>query len=45
VRGTGLVYHGFYYVKNVTHSVKRGEYNESTLVREHPISLVHRVSA
>jgi hypothetical protein len=34
VRGAGLAYDGFYYVKSVTHSIKRGEYKQSfTLTR------------
>lgn len=35
VRGVGNSYDGVYYVKQVTHSIKRGEYKQSfTLVRE-----------
>jgi hypothetical protein len=34
VRGAGLMYDGKYYVKSVTHSIKRGEYKQSfTLAR------------
>jgi hypothetical protein len=29
VRGAGLTYDGFYYVKSVTHDLKRGEYKQS----------------
>jgi hypothetical protein len=29
VRGAGLTYDGYYYVKSVTHNVKRGEYKQS----------------
>jgi hypothetical protein len=29
VRGAGLTYDGFYYVKSVTHNLKRGEYKQS----------------
>jgi hypothetical protein len=35
VRGAGLAYDGRYYVKSVTHNIKRGEYKQSfSLVRE-----------
>ena len=35
VRGVGNSYDGVYYVKQVTHRIKRGEYKQSfTLVRE-----------
>lgn len=35
LRGVGFLHDGFYYVKNVTHNLKRGEYKQSfTLVRE-----------
>jgi hypothetical protein len=35
VRGVGQAYDGVYYVKSVTHSIKRGEYKQSfNLVRE-----------
>jgi hypothetical protein len=34
VRGAGLAYDGLYYVKSVTHNIKRGEYKQSfTLTR------------
>jgi hypothetical protein len=40
VRGAGLAYDGFYYVKSVTHNIKRGEYKQSfTLGRDGLISL------
>jgi len=29
VRGAGVTYDGFYYINNVTHSLKRGEYKQS----------------
>ena len=35
VRGAGLAYDGLYFVKSVTHSIKRGEYKQNfTLARE-----------
>lgn len=35
LRGVGYMHDGFYYVKNVTHTVKKGEYKQAfTLVRE-----------
>ncbi len=35
LRGVGYMHDGFYYVKNVTHKIKKGEYSQSfTLVRE-----------
>lgn len=35
LRGVGYMHDGYYYVKNVTHKIKRGGYNQSfTLVRE-----------
>jgi hypothetical protein len=44
VRGAGLAYDGFYYVKSVTHDIKRGEYKQSfTLGRDGLISLTPRV--
>ena len=37
VRGAGPAFDGLYYVKSVTHSIKRGEYKQSfTLTRERP---------
>ncbi len=39
VRGAGVAYDGFYYVKSVTHDLKRGEYKQSfTLGRDGLIS-------
>ena len=44
VRGVGLNYDGFYYVKQVKHSIKRGEYTQSfTLTREGFIPLLPAV--
>jgi hypothetical protein len=44
VRGAGITYDGFYYVKSVTHNIKRGEYKQSfTLGRDGSISLTPRV--
>lgn len=35
LRGVGYMHDGFYYVKNVTHKIKRGEYKQQfTLIRE-----------
>ena len=35
LRGAGYLHDGLYYVKSVTHKIKRGEYKESfTLTRE-----------
>jgi len=46
VRGTGLAYDGLYYVKSVTHKIKRGEYKQSfELSRNGLISTVPRVAA
>jgi hypothetical protein len=40
VRGAGITYDGLYYVKSVTHNIKRGAYTQNfTLVREGLISL------
>ena len=40
VRGAGLAYDGLYYVKSVTHNIKRGEYKQSfSLSRDGLISL------
>jgi hypothetical protein len=40
VRGAGVAYDGLYYVKSVTHNIKRGEYTQSfTLTRNGLISL------
>jgi hypothetical protein len=44
VRGSGLAYDGFYYVKSVTHKISRGEYKQSfTLGRDGLIPLSPRV--
>ncbi|HYI96153.1 MAG TPA: hypothetical protein VEX68_21595 [Bryobacteraceae bacterium] len=44
VRGAGLAYDGMYYVKTVTHSLKRGEYKQNfTLSRDGLISQTPRV--
>jgi len=41
LRGVGISYGGLYYVKNVTHNIKRGEYKQSfTLTREGLVSTV-----
>lgn len=46
VRGAGLAYDGMYYVKSVTHNIKRGEYKQNfTLAREGLISLTPKVVA
>ena len=40
VRGAGVAYDGLYYVKSVTHNIKRGEYTQSfTLARNGLIPL------
>jgi hypothetical protein len=45
VRGAGLAYDGMYYVKTVTHNLKRGEYKQSfTLSRDGLISQVPQVA-
>ncbi|HET7787640.1 MAG TPA: hypothetical protein VFL36_16830 [Myxococcales bacterium] len=45
VRGAGRAYDGVYYVKSVTHSLKRGEYKQSfTLAREGVLPLQSTVS-
>lgn len=44
VRGAGTAFDGLYYVKGVTHTIKRGEYKQSfTLVRNGLISTVPNV--
>lgn len=44
VRGAGLAYDGLYYVKSVTHNIKRGEYKQSfTLSRDGLISQTPQV--
>jgi hypothetical protein len=46
VRGAGLPFSGLYYVKSVTHDIKRGEYKQSfTLARNGLISTVPAVPA
>ncbi|HEX8490277.1 MAG TPA: hypothetical protein VF626_04620 [Chthoniobacterales bacterium] len=46
VRGAGLAYDGLYYVKSVTHKIKRGEYKQSfELSRNGLISTVPKVAA
>ena len=45
VRGAGIAYDGMYYVKSVTHNIKRGEYKQNfTLAREGLISMTPRVA-
>lgn len=45
VRGAGLAYDGLYFVKNVTHTIKRGEYKQSfALVRGGVGSSISRVA-
>jgi hypothetical protein len=45
VRGAGRAYDGTYYVKSVTHAIKRGEYKQSfSLVREGTVPLSSRVT-
>jgi hypothetical protein len=44
VRGAGVTYDGLYYVKSVTHNIKRGEYKQSfTLSRNALISMTPTV--
>jgi hypothetical protein len=44
VRGAGVTYDGLYYVKSVTHNIKRGEYKQSfSLSRNALISLTPRL--
>lgn len=46
VRGVGKAFDGLYYVKSVTHNLKRGEYKQSfTLVRNGLISTLPKVHA
>jgi hypothetical protein len=46
VRGAGTAFDGLYYVKSVTHSLKRGEYKQNfTLERNGLISTLDRVPA
>lgn len=45
VRGAGKAYDGTYYVKSVTHSIKRGEYKQNfSLAREGTVPLTSRVT-
>jgi hypothetical protein len=45
VRGGGTAFDGLYYVKEVTHALKRGEYTQDfTLVRNGLVSTVARVA-
>ncbi len=45
VRGTGPAFDGLYYVKSVTHKIKRGEYKQNfTLTRNGLVSTVQTVS-
>jgi hypothetical protein len=44
VRGAGIAFDGLYYVKSVTHSIKRGEYKQNfTLVRNGLVSTLPQV--
>ena len=44
VRGAGLAFDGLYFVKSVTHSIKRGEYKQSfTLTRNGLVSITPKV--
>jgi len=46
VRGAGMAFDGLYYVKSITHNIKRGDYKQSfTLTRNGLISTVPRVPA
>jgi hypothetical protein len=46
VRGAGQAFDGLYFVKNVTHSIKRGEYKQNfTLTRNGLVSLTPTVPA
>lgn len=46
VRGAGMAFDGLYYVKSVTHNIKRGEYKQSfTLARNGLISTLPVVPA
>jgi len=46
VRGAGMAFDGLYYVKSVTHNIKRGEYKQNfTLSRNGLISTVQKVRA
>jgi hypothetical protein len=44
VRGAGQAFDGLYFVKNVTHTIKKGEYKQSfTLTRNGLVSTVPSV--
>jgi hypothetical protein len=46
VRGAGDAFNGLYFVKSVTHKIKRGEYKQDfTLTRNGLVSTVPRVPA
>jgi hypothetical protein len=46
VRGAGDAFDGLYYVRSVTHSIKRGEYKQSfSLSRNGLLSVVPKVPA
>ncbi len=46
VRGAGMAFDGLYYVKSVTHQIRRGEFKQDfTLVRNGLVSTVPRVAA
>jgi len=46
VRGAGAAFDGLYFVRSVTHSIKRGEYKQNfTLVRNGLVSITPRVPA
>jgi hypothetical protein len=46
VRGTGTAFDGLYYVKTVTHHLKRGEYKQDfTITRNGLVSTVGRLPA
>jgi hypothetical protein len=46
VRGAGRTYDGRYYVKSVTHNIKRGEYKQSfSLVREGTVPTTQKVAS
>ena len=46
VRGAGMAFDGLYYVKSVTHKIKRGEYKQGfALARNGLVSTVSRVPA
>jgi hypothetical protein len=46
VRGAGLAFNGLYYVKSVTHTIKRGEYKQNFILsRNGLISTLPKVPA